>query len=94
MGRLLVHITSGPEARTRAALGLFVARAAIDEGRHDMTTIEKSINVEVPVSTAYDQWTQFESFPQHMEGVEARGTDTGAWRGEVKPGGEVNHPGS
>jgi predicted peroxiredoxin len=29
---LLVHITSGPEAPTRAALGLLVARAAVDEG--------------------------------------------------------------
>jgi uncharacterized membrane protein len=160
-----------------------------------MTTIEKSIKVDVPVRTAYDQWTQFESFPKFMEGVEevkqlddkrlhwkadiggvtrewdaeivdqtpderitwravggtknvgtvsfatsdsaqstrvtlrldyepegmaekagdilnivdrrakgdldrfkefieARGAETGAWRGEVKPGGEVNHPGS
>lgn len=32
MGKLLVHITSGPEAPTRAALGLLVAGAAIDEG--------------------------------------------------------------
>ncbi len=32
MGKLLLHITSGPEAPTRAALGLLVARAAIDEG--------------------------------------------------------------
>lgn len=32
MGKLLVHITFGPEAPTRAALGLLVARAAIDEG--------------------------------------------------------------
>jgi len=32
MGSLLVHITSGPEAPTRAALGMLVARAAIDEG--------------------------------------------------------------
>ena len=32
MGTLLVHITSGPEAPTRAALGLLVARAAVDEG--------------------------------------------------------------
>ena len=32
MGSLLVHITSGPEAPTRAALGLLVARAAVDEG--------------------------------------------------------------
>lgn len=32
MGKLLIHITSGPEAPTRAALGLLVARAGIDEG--------------------------------------------------------------
>jgi uncharacterized membrane protein len=36
-----------------------------------MSTIEKSIEVEVPVRTAYDQWTQFESFPRFMEGVES-----------------------
>ncbi len=35
-----------------------------------MSTIEKSCTVEVPVRTAYDQWTQFETFPQFMEGVE------------------------
>ena len=35
-----------------------------------MSTIEQSIEVQVPVSTAYDQWTQFEEFPQFMEGVE------------------------
>src|SRR5215212_8670989 len=35
-----------------------------------MSTIEQSIDVHVPVRTAYDQWTQFEQFPQFMEGVE------------------------
>lgn len=35
MGTVLVHLTSGPEAPTRAALGLLVARAALDEG-HDV----------------------------------------------------------
>jgi uncharacterized membrane protein len=35
-----------------------------------MSTIEESIEVQVPVSTAYNQWTQFEDFPQFMEGVE------------------------
>ena len=35
-----------------------------------MTTIEQSIEVEVPVRTAYNQWTQFEEFPRFMEGVE------------------------
>ena len=33
------------------------------------TTVEKSIQVDVPVHTAYNQWTQFEDFPQFMGGV-------------------------
>jgi uncharacterized membrane protein len=36
-----------------------------------MSTIEESIDVAVPVRTAYDQWTQFEEFPRFMEGVES-----------------------
>ena len=36
-----------------------------------MANIEQSIDVDVPVRTAYDQWTQFEEFPQFMEGVES-----------------------
>ena len=35
-----------------------------------MSNIEQSIDVDVPVRTAYDQWTQFEEFPKFMEGVE------------------------
>ena len=35
-----------------------------------MSRIEESIDVNVPVRTAYDQWTQFEDFPRFMEGVE------------------------
>lgn len=35
-----------------------------------MSTIEQSIEVDVPVTTAYNQWTQFEEFPKFMEGVE------------------------
>ena len=35
-----------------------------------MATMEKHIDVDVPVRTAYNQWTQFESFPEFMEGVE------------------------
>jgi len=34
-----------------------------------MSTIEKSITVKKPVTTVYNQWTQFESFPKFMEGV-------------------------
>jgi uncharacterized membrane protein len=35
-----------------------------------MSKIMESIDVAVPVRTAYDQWTQFESFPMFMEGVQ------------------------
>lgn len=34
-----------------------------------MSGIIESVDVQVPVSTAYDQWTQFETFPAFMEGV-------------------------
>ena len=34
-----------------------------------MANIEKSIDVEAPVRTVYNQWTQFEEFPSFMEGV-------------------------
>jgi uncharacterized membrane protein len=36
-----------------------------------MARVEESIEVNVPVSTAYNQWTQFEEFPKFMEGVES-----------------------
>jgi uncharacterized membrane protein len=34
------------------------------------SSIMESIDVNVPVRTAYNQWTQFEEFPQFMQGVE------------------------
>jgi len=34
-----------------------------------MSTAEQSVDVSVDVTTAYDQWARFESFPQWMEGV-------------------------
>ncbi len=51
-----------------------------------MSTIEQSIQVNVPVRSAYNQWTQFEDFPQFMEGVEEvkQITDTRLrWRAEI-----------
>jgi uncharacterized membrane protein len=35
-----------------------------------VANVEKSIDVDVPIRQVYDQWTQFESFPQFMNGVE------------------------
>ena len=34
-----------------------------------MQSVEESVEVEVPVATAYNQWTQFEEFPRFMEGI-------------------------
>ena len=36
-----------------------------------MSQVTESVDVNVPIRTAYDQWTQFETFPQFMEGVES-----------------------
>jgi uncharacterized membrane protein len=36
-----------------------------------MSEIIEAIDVAVPVRTAYDQWTQFESFPSFMQGVKS-----------------------
>ena len=35
-----------------------------------MSDITQTIDVDVPVTVAYNQWTQFESFPQFMDGVD------------------------
>jgi uncharacterized membrane protein len=55
-----------------------------------METVEKSIEVDAPRSTVYNQWTQFEDFPRFMEGVqEVRQLDDKRlhWRAEI--GGKV-----
>jgi uncharacterized membrane protein len=36
-----------------------------------MAEVKESVEVNVPVSTAYNQWTQFEEFPNFMEKVES-----------------------
>jgi uncharacterized membrane protein len=41
------------------------------ERRFSVTKVVESIDVEVPVRTVYNQWTQFEEFPRFMEGVES-----------------------
>lgn len=51
-----------------------------------MDKVEKSIQVDVPIRTAYDQWTQFEELPKFMDGVrEVKQLDDRhlLWRAEV-----------
>ena len=51
-----------------------------------MKTIAKSITDNVPLSQAYNQWTQFEEFPHFMEGVkEVKQLDKKSlhWKAEI-----------
>jgi uncharacterized membrane protein len=51
-----------------------------------MPRFEASVDVDVPVRLAYDQWTQFEDFPKFMEGVERvvqRDDKTIDWTAEI-----------
>jgi uncharacterized membrane protein len=53
-----------------------------------MSRVEHLIDVNVPVRTAYDQWTQFEAFPRFMKNVkEVRQLDdqTLEWTAEIGP---------
>ncbi len=36
-----------------------------------MSQVQESVDVDVPIRVAYNQWTQFESFPHFMGGVES-----------------------
>jgi len=51
-----------------------------------MAIIQETVEVDVPVRTAYDQWTQFEDFPRFMENVEQVqqiDATTLAWRASI-----------
>jgi uncharacterized membrane protein len=56
-----------------AAFGAYKLRDRIGLGSANgagISTIDESIEVEVPLATAYNQWTQFEDFPLFMDGVD------------------------
>jgi uncharacterized membrane protein len=68
----------GNPRRSRVIYALVGAAALYSVGRFALRSrqepspvdIQESIEVEVPLRTAYDQWTQFEEFPEFMEGVQ------------------------
>jgi carbon monoxide dehydrogenase subunit G len=50
------------------------------------TNVDESIEVDLPISTVYNQWTQFEDFPQFMSGVSSvtqLGDDRLEWVAEI-----------
>jgi membrane protein len=42
---------------------------SFNERNFIVSTVTESVDVDVPVRSAYNQWTQFEEFPQFMDGV-------------------------
>ena len=63
IGGAAAAAASRPEVRSKVS-------NAVPTGGPSPRTIEESTDVNVPVSVAYNQWTQFEDFPLFMEGVE------------------------
>lgn len=64
-------LTSSAQTNRRSQKGPLAQRmTASDKDTSEASNIEQSIDVNVPVHTAYNQWTQFEEFPQFMDGVE------------------------
>jgi uncharacterized membrane protein len=67
---LVVAGVSGATVAAMKARNGGLPNVGIVGGGTSPRTIDESIEVNVPVSTAYNQWTQFEDFPLFMEGVD------------------------
>jgi len=77
LGAALFNPYTGMQTRQRVSQLLGRASSGSEEshgyssGEPTTSEIEESIEVDAPVATAYNQWTQFEEFPRFMEGVES-----------------------
>ena len=70
-----VHVNTTVAASIGAVAALGVAgwllSRQLRKGPAEESTVEESIELDVPVSTAYNQWTQFEDFPKFMASVQS-----------------------
>jgi len=68
-----LHMPVGGAVLGGAALiaGAYLLSSSLRGGKAEKHTVEESIDLDVPVSTAYNQWTQFEEFPEFMASVES-----------------------
>jgi uncharacterized membrane protein len=67
---LIVAGVGGAAAAAMKARNGVLPNVGIVGGGTSPRAIDESIEVNVPVSAAYNQWTQFEDFPLFMEGVD------------------------
>jgi uncharacterized membrane protein len=65
------YVLGGLNERSSTKAKLTGQQYSPQGGDYTVETIEKSTEVNVPLRTAYNQWTQFEEFPRFMEGVES-----------------------
>ncbi|EFC84218.1 SRPBCC family protein [Parafrankia sp. EUN1f] len=64
-------VMSNVKDKVKGALGSLKGRAGGKGGPPKATNIEESVDIGVPVSVAFDQWTQYPEFAKFMKGVEA-----------------------
>jgi uncharacterized membrane protein len=57
--------------RRGAHLATLTGTHTTNDLEDQMSNVTKSVDVNVPIQTAYNQWTQFEEFPRFMEGVKS-----------------------
>jgi uncharacterized membrane protein len=70
VGMVIAAVPSARQKLTSMFRGGDDSATGTSPGTPTPTTISEEIEVAVPVSTAYNQWTQFEQFPRFMEGVD------------------------